>query len=283
MEQPLSLHLLLINTGTAKPVTLPVMENQLQLDHNHTTCHVYTNFSEFSPRASRRSHHPCLMIPAAWWKRTSTKPKSSMLFSSDRLPSRHSMENLHQSMQHLLQRTANYLCPFTISLSDVEHALHALNARKAPGFDGIPTRLLVILKDKIVHCVHHIFTLSLTSGTLPTDWKSATVTPIYKERGNRQVATNYRPISLLSVLSKCLEKLVFKRLYSHLDQFLPIHQSGFRQRDSTAYQLARLVHRLATAGDEGNTTLACFYDLSKAFDRVWHKRSSRQTAPLRSS
>ena len=160
------------------------------------------------------------------------------------------------------------LVSYTISLSDVERAL---NARKAPGFDGIPTRLLAILKDEIVHCVHHIFTLSLTSGTLPTDWKAATVTPIYKERGNRQVATNYRPISLLSVLSKCLEKLVFKTLYSHLDQFLPIHQSGFRQRDSTAYQLARLVHRLATAGDEGNTTLACFYDLSKAFDRVWHK------------
>ena len=99
------------NTGTAKPVTLPVMENQLQLDHNHTTCHVYTNFSDFSPRASRRLHHPCLMIPAAWWKKTSTKPKFSMLFSSDRLPSRHSLENLHPSMQRLLQRTANYLCP----------------------------------------------------------------------------------------------------------------------------------------------------------------------------
>ena len=66
---------------------------------------------------------------------------------------------------------------------------------------------------------------------------------------------------------------MFKTLYSYLDQFLPIYQSGFRQRDSTAYQLARLVHRLklATTGDEGNTTLACVYDLSKAFDRVWHK------------
>ena len=89
----------------------------------------------------------------------------------------------------------------------MERALRALNARKAPGFDGIPTSLLVILKDEIVHCVHHIFTLSLTSGTLPTDWKSATVTPIYKERGNRQVATNYRPISLLSVLQSALKNL----------------------------------------------------------------------------
>ena len=128
------------------------------------------------------------------------------------------------------------LVSFTISLSDVERALRALNARKAPGFDGIPTRLLVILKEEIVHCVHHIFTLSLTSGTLPTDWKSATVTPIYKERGNRQVATNYRPISLLSVLSKCLEKLVFKTLYSQLDQFPPIHKSGFHQRDSNQWR-----------------------------------------------
>ena len=144
-----------------------------------------------------------------------------MHFSSDRLPSRHSMENLHQSMQRQLQRTANYL--------RLSQFLRPLNVRRAPGFDRTPTRLLVILKDEIVHCVHHIFTLSLTSGILPSDWKSATVTPIYKERGNRQVATNYRPISLLSVLSKCLEKRVFKTLYSH--QFLPIHQSGFQRLD----------------------------------------------------
>ena len=86
----------------------------------------------------------------------------------------------------------------------------------------------------------------------------------------KQVATNCRPISLLSTLSKCLEKLIFRRLYSHLDPFLPSHQSGFRQKDSTAYQLAHLIHRLASALDEGHTTLACFYDLSKACDRVWH-------------
>ena len=151
-------------------------------------------------------------------------------------PQSHNLPRLHQFLRVFTKSKPS----FTPPLLDDSGSLVEKDV-------GIPTRLLVILKDEIVHCVHHIFTLSLTSGTLPTDWKSATVTPIYKERGNRQVATNYRPISLLSVLSKCLEKLVFKRLYSHLDQFLPIHQSGFRQRDSTAYQLARLVHRLATA------------------------------------
>ena len=159
------------------------------------------------------------------------------------------------------------------SLDDVRQALHTLDPRKAPGCDGLPTRLIVMVADEIAPCVHHIFTLSLRTANLPPDWKSAIVSPVYKERWSRQQASNYRPISLLSVLSKCLEKVVFKPLYSHLNRFLPKHQSGFRQKDSTAYQLARLIHRLASALDDGKTAFACFYDLSKAFDRVWQRVS----------
>ena len=163
------------------------------------------------------------------------------------------------------------LTELSVSLQDVQRALHGLDARKAPGSDGIPTRWLVVLANEIAPRVHHIFSLSLRTATVPTEWKSATVRPIYKERGSKQVATNYRPISLLCILSKCLEKLIFRHLYSHLDPFLPSHQAGFRQKDSTTYQLARLIHRLASALDQGHTTLACFYDLSKAFDQVWHR------------
>ena len=68
-----------------------------------------------------------------------------------------------------------------------------------------------------------------------------------------------------------MEKVVFKPLYSHLNRFLHKHQSGFRQKDSTVYQLAGLIHRLASALDDGKTAFGCIYDLSKAFDRVWHK------------
>ena len=84
-------------------------------------------------------------------------------------------------MQRLLWRIANYLRSFTISLldMDVEWGPRGLNARKVPGFDGIQTRFVVIPTDEFVHCVHHIFKVSLTSGILPSDWKSATVTPIY--------------------------------------------------------------------------------------------------------
>ena len=106
---------------------------------------------------------------------------------------------------------------------------------------------------------------------MPTEWKPATVCLINKERGIKQVATNYWPSSLLGILPKGLEKSIFRRLYSHLDPFLPSHQFGFRQKDSTAYQLSHLINEIASALDEGHTTLPCFYYLSKAFDRVWHR------------
>ena len=160
---------------------------------------------------------------------------------------------------------------FEVSISNVLQVLRTVDSKEASGFDGIPARLITMLAEEIALCVHHIFSISLSAGCLPTDWKSATVSPVYKERSSRQVATNYRPISRLNVLSKCLEKPVFKPLYAHLDKFLPRHQSSFRGSDSTAYQLARLVHRLSSGLDQGKTVLACFYDLSKAFDRVWHK------------
>ena len=162
---------------------------------------------------------------------------------------------------------------FEVSISDVLQALRTVDSKKAPGFDGIPTRLITMLAKEIAPCVHHIFSISLSTGCLPTDWKSAIVSPVYKERGSSksQLTSNYRPLSLLSLLSKCLEKLVFKPLSAHLDKFLQIHQSGFRRNDSTAYQLARRVRRLSSGLDQGKTVLACFYDLSKAFDRVWHK------------
>ena len=112
------------------------------------------------------------------------------------------------------------LTQLEVSLDDVRQALHTLDPRKAPGCDGLPTHLIVMVADEIASCVHHIFTLSLRTANLPPDWKSAIVSPVYKERGSRQQASNYRPTSLLSVLSKCLEKVVFKPLYSHLNRFL---------------------------------------------------------------
>ena len=124
----------------------------------------------------------------------------------------------------------------------------------------------------------------LSTGCLPvaTDWKSATVSPVYKELGSRQVATNYRPISLLSVLPKCLEKLVFKfePLYAHLDKFLPRHQSGFRRNDSTAYQLAQLFHRLSSGFAVETLTGGNDFDLTITVEETFRCTASSSGSVL---
>ena len=82
--------------------------------------------------------------------------------------------------------------------------------------------------------------------------------------------SNYRPISLLSVLPKVLERTVFKCLYKHVDPVLSVGQSGFRKKDGTVLQLTWIVHRLAEALDNKKAIVRCYLYLNKAFDRVWH-------------
>ena len=66
-------------------------------------------------------------------------------------------------------------------------------------------------------------------------------------------------------------QIVYSHLYKHILPYLLPHQSGVRQHDGTELQLARLVHQISAARDCGQSVLACFFDLSKAFDRIWHK------------
>lgn len=166
---------------------------------------------------------------------------------------------------------ADLLCEFKVSVEEVQSALASLDPHKSPGSDGIPTTLLILAAEQLAPCVHHLFSLSLDTATLTAEWKEATVTPIFKNRGDRQQATNYRPISLLSVLSKTLERLVCRQLTNHVEQYFPVNQSGFRRNDSTELQLARIVDRFSRGIDNGDVVLSCQLDMSKAFDRVWHK------------
>ena len=97
------------------------------------------------------------------------------------------------------------------------------------------------------------------------------VIPIFK-KDNRQSKENYHPVSLLSSLLKVCKKIVFIRLYNFL---LEIHflnfQSGFRLGDSTVNQLVFIVHKIYEALEEGKEVRMVFLDISKAFDKVWHK------------
>ena len=94
--------------------------------------------------------------------------------------------------------------------------------------------------------------LSLTSATVPDDFKLARVLPIYK-KGNRNDEGNYRPVSILPVASKVLEKIVYNQMHNYLEQNNLIYafQSGFRSAHSTDTALTFLADKLRANMDEG--------------------------------
>eukprot|EP00117_Sycon_ciliatum_P004732 scpid93857/ scgid8973/ Probable RNA-directed DNA polymerase from transposon X-element; Reverse transcriptase len=115
-----------------------------------------------------------------------------------------------------------------------------------------------------------LFTLSFRSGAFPTAWKSAVVVPIYK-KGPRTDPANYRPISLLPAISKVCEHVFHESSYHHGSPALSAALSGFCRGDSTHLQLARLVQDIHTSRDVKEHVGLVFFDLSKAFDTVWHR------------
>ena len=115
-----------------------------------------------------------------------------------------------------------------------------------------------------------LFNRSFGEGVVPSEWKEAIVTPVFK-KGSKSNPSNYRPISLLPILSKVQERLVFNKLYPFLSDLLSEHQSGFRKGDGTHMQLIRLVQSWSSALDASQYVTTVFFDLKKAFDRVWHR------------
>ena len=101
------------------------------------------------------------------------------------------------------------------------------------------------------------------------------MTPIFK-KGDKQLIKNYRPISLLLICGKILEKIIFNNLfaYLHRNNLISKNQSGFHPGDSTTNQLLYLLDEIHQAFDSTKSLVvrAVFLDISKAFDKVWHDR-----------
>ena len=97
------------------------------------------------------------------------------------------------------------------------------------------------------------------------------MTPVHK-KNDKQIISNYRPISLLPILAKVFEKIIFQNLYAYLNanNLITKNQSGFRPYDSCTNQLLSLVHEIHQSLDCGLEVRSVYLDMSKAFDKVWH-------------
>ena len=158
------------------------------------------------------------------------------------------------------------------SSANVGELLLTLDVNKATGPDGLSARLLREAALVISDPLSKLFNMSLNRGKLPRDWKCANITPVYKN-GGKEYVSNYRPISLTSLVVKTLEKLVTRHIMAHLEDhdLLSPHQYGFRAGFSCTSQLIRLFHSWASALDKNKTSDVVFLDFEKAFDSVPHK------------
>ena len=137
------------------------------------------------------------------------------------------------------------------------------------GLDKIPAKMLRIAADIIAPSLTYIFNISISTGVFVDDWKDARVIPIYKE-GDRRNLGNYRPISILPIVSKVFEKEIFKQFYKHLNDNMLVSkfQSGFRPGHSTITTLLQMCNNWYENMDNGKLTGVVFIDIRKAFDSI---------------
>ncbi|MCW4336379.1 MAG: reverse transcriptase domain-containing protein [Candidatus Thiodiazotropha endolucinida] len=158
-----------------------------------------------------------------------------------------------------------------MKLSDLKSYINSLDASKATGLDGISPRIIKLSSDIICPTLLDIINVGFISGNFPDSLKTARINPIHKG-GARCDPANYRPISILSVISKIIEKHVTKHLFGYLNKYQLLHksQSGFRKHHSCNTALINLVDNWLKGIDNCETVGAIFFDLRKAFDVVDH-------------
>ena len=160
---------------------------------------------------------------------------------------------------------------FPTTTFEIEEEISNFNNSKATGPFSIPTKLLKMLKSILSAPLAFLFNCSFSSGVVPNNLKLARIIPVYK-KGPKIYVSNYRPISLLSIFNKILEKIMYKRLINFLEKNEAIFhgQFGFRSNHSTSHALLLITDKIQKAIE--NKTFACgiFLDLQKAFDTVDH-------------
>ena len=155
---------------------------------------------------------------------------------------------------------------------EIKKIVSTLPSKASSGHDNISNVLLKEIIDQLAHVLVDVFNKSMAMGEFPSIMKLAEVVPLYKGK-EHYLKTNYRPISLLTTISKILEKIMYHRVYSFLHETGQIYknQYGFRANHSCEYAIRQVVGTVIK-GLENNQYITCILlDLSKAFDTIEHK------------
>ena len=182
------------------------------------------------------------------------------------------LDETNATLPAFVPKTQHTLSDINIEESEIVDVINTLITSKACGEDQISHFILKKTCSTIVKPLCLLFNRSHSECHFPSLWKSGRVMPLYK-KGSNELPSNYRPISLLSCVGKIDERIVFKHMYNffHANNLIYNNQSGFLPGHSTVYQLLDIYHQITQSIDAKQHTCVVFCDVSKAFDRVWHK------------
>ena len=180
----------------------------------------------------------------------------------------------YDPLAKLRQTMASRQCTLSlkaVSPDDVLKIIMKLKNSKSTGVDDIDTFIIKLVANDIVPAVTHIVNLSIQQAVFPEIWKQSKVVPLLK-KGDHLCAKNYRPVALLPILSKILERAIFNQLVEYLDANNLLHPNhhGSRQGHNTASALIQMYDNWVEASADGDMVGVMMVDLSAAFDMVDH-------------
>ena len=167
----------------------------------------------------------------------------------------------------------NSVADFEVDINCVLNLLRKQNPHKTMGPDKLHARILKELAEQIAEPLTHIYNASIKSGKVPDEWKHALVSAIFK-KGDRNLPSNYRPISLTCHVCKILEKIIRDKIMQHLEanNVICSHQHGFCKSKSCLTNLLEAFEDWSLWDDTNARFDAVFLDFQKAFDSVPHVR-----------
>jgi hypothetical protein len=157
-----------------------------------------------------------------------------------------------------------------ICVNDVHEVMSKLDTNKAVGPDNLSHVILKTCCNELEESICNLINISLVEGVVPKDWLEANVIPVHKSK-DKQKVENYRPISLLSIVSKIAERCIYNKIIPNIEPLLNTSQHGFLNGKSTSTQLVQFLSHLSSTFETSGQTDIIYTDFSKAFDRVSHK------------
>ena len=226
----------------------------------------------FSKQAALAGTPASLLLSIARAKNSSLVLARLNALVSTFQPNVASRRTLSTKKSHMSSLAPTILLNVHFRQREVRRELRNLNPSKATGPDGIPAIVLKECADDLARPLSMLFSLCFRNACQPASWKIANVVPIFK-KNSKSLPNNYRPVSLLPIISKIMERIINKVLTNFLEKHsvLSNRQFGFRSGLGTSDLLVSLHHQWSRTANQGGLVRVLAVDIAGAFDKVSHR------------